>query len=89
MIQILYHFKQAVQVASLTHFDQILIIKKSFKQKLQYFLRSFRGTGTWTKCRFQHNQGTDRNLTTQYRHSKVLMAIFIGLVLTGLFSPYF
>jgi hypothetical protein len=37
---------------------------------IQYFLRSFRGTGTWTKCRSRHKTGNDYQKTSPYRPNK-------------------
>jgi hypothetical protein len=53
---------------------------------LQRFLLSFSGTGTWTKCRFRHKTGTDRNQVIQYRHRKVILTTFFRPVLTGPFQ---
>jgi hypothetical protein len=37
---------------------------------IQYFLRSFRGTVTWAKCRFRHKIGTEFQKTSQYQPNK-------------------
>jgi hypothetical protein len=50
---------------------------------LQRFLRSFSGTGTWTKFRFRHKTGTDRNQVIQNRHRKELIMAFLRPVLAG------
>jgi hypothetical protein len=38
--------------------------------ELQYFLRSFRGTGTWAKCWSRHKTDTDCQKTSPYRPNK-------------------
>ena len=55
------------------------------QKNIQYFLRSFRGTDTWTKCRSRHKTDTDRNRLIQYRCSKVSILNFIRPVYAGLF----
>ena len=55
-----------------------------FKSLIQYFLRSCRDTGTWTKCRTRHKTGSYRKRLSQYRQSKVFIMTFIRLVWAGL-----
>ena len=37
---------------------------------IQYFLRFFRGTGPWAKCRYRHKAFTDCQKTSPYRSNK-------------------
>jgi hypothetical protein len=45
--------------------------KFNLEEGLHYFLRYFRGIGTWAKCPSRHKTGTDYQKTSPYRPVKV------------------
>jgi hypothetical protein len=50
--------------------EKFLYLIRIFMEKLQYFLRSFRGTGKWAKCRFRYKTGTEFQMASPYRPNK-------------------
>jgi hypothetical protein len=51
-----------------THIKKLMKICYDKLIKIQYFLRSFRGIGTWTKYRYK--TGSDYQKTSTYRPNK-------------------
>jgi hypothetical protein len=75
------YVKKGLLASTITSDLRPKILKKHIK--IQRFLRSLRGTGTWTKCWSRHKTGTDRNRLILYRHRKVFILTFIRPVWAG------
>jgi len=66
--------------------EEVTVVSFELVLIIQYFLRSFRGTGTWTKCRSRHKIETDWQKTSSHRPNKGYDRDFAKPVLDQLVS---